>query len=191
MSPVITDSIPPICSRHRAEKRWGRGRRSAPRLGPHSGNSTDAHTQELHGVWGAECTLGKGCSGDAATGERGPGVDALSPGEDLPDGGGALRGPRNTVPCVATKAQLCWAFLSKCLSHKRGLVSLPGRTWPGHWPCPHRLSPPDSQYCRDGVSPTKPGQLGSLSALLCWDRLLQEVLIMGVTAKGCAHPVGR
>lgn len=64
-------------------------------------------------------------------------VDALSPGEDLPDGGGALRGPRNTVPCVATKAQLCWAFLSKCLPHKHSLVLLPGRTWRGHWPCPH------------------------------------------------------
>lgn len=73
MSPVITDSIPPICRRHRAEERWGRGRRSAPRLGRHSGNATDVHSQELHGVRGAECTLGTGCSGDVATGEGGPG----------------------------------------------------------------------------------------------------------------------
>ena len=123
-SPVITDSMPPICSR---DRRGAAGWPSAP-LGTH--------------VWRLHPHAQSGAA-------RGPGGQRAPPARAAPRHGhwrwrtgvrvlpslGELRGQGHAAPCGTTKAQLRPASLSKCLPHRTAEL-WSQEAWPGHWPCP-------------------------------------------------------
>lgn len=99
MSPVITDSIPPICSQHRAGDVLG-GTRDHTRV-RFTCDSMGVDPENGHGVetaWCLGCRMpqrqdspGEGFSCDMALGERGLRVDAPSTGGDFPSHGEVLR----------------------------------------------------------------------------------------------------
>lgn len=64
------------------------------------------------------------------------------------------------------KGQVCWTFLSKCLSHKHSLSLFPGRTdlATGYVSSVEGCL---TEPRRDGVYPHSPERLGTLLVLLC------------------------
>lgn len=87
VSPVTTDSIPPICSNTERRLRWGTRRQPGPELR----GARRAHPEGGHGGPPARCpgpespkdkTALTRASRDPATGERGQGADAV-PGDAL------------------------------------------------------------------------------------------------------------
>ena len=110
-----------------------------------------AHLQPgQSGGWGPPAVSPPTCSagshmGSRGGGQRAPPARAAPPTRPLetedragvPPSGGELWGQSHTTPpCVATKAQLRPASLSKCLPH--GTADFCSQEdWPGHWLCPH------------------------------------------------------
>lgn len=102
----------------------------------------------------------EGSSRDMSIAERRLGVDALSTGGDLLSHLESLVGRSAIWPTQCHvphchEGQICWTFLSKCLSHKHSLSLFPGRTGLATG---YVLT--DEGYLtgsrHDGVSPTQP-----------------------------------